>query len=146
MKNTYAVLLVVMSMLSANILLVQAEEGTIKASSAWQGQGQFFQVREKQALFVGAFSGIMFVETKQGTLDAAKIVCPGMVEVNLNDREEGLPEVTEDVESCQDVENLGCIGRQQVVDDVAEIVEDPPPFGDSRDDGCVVVVCEDHGR
>jgi hypothetical protein len=72
-------------LLLASVLSVPAEEGTVKATSAWQGQGRFFQVKEKQTLFVGAFSGIMFVETKQGALDAAKLVCPGLVEVNLND-------------------------------------------------------------
>jgi hypothetical protein len=74
-----------MLMLIAGVLSGHAEEGTVKATSAWQGQGQFFKVQEKQALFAGSFSGIMFVETKQGALDAAKIVCPGMVEVNLAD-------------------------------------------------------------
>jgi hypothetical protein len=85
MQSMYIALLVAVSMLVVGVHSVPAEEGTVKATSAWQGQGRFFQVKEKQALFVGAFSGIMFVETKQGTLDAAKIVCPGMVEVNLSD-------------------------------------------------------------
>lgn len=42
-------------------------------------------MQEKQALFVGAFSGIMLVEPKQGGLDVAKMLRPGMMEVNLND-------------------------------------------------------------
>jgi hypothetical protein len=60
-----------------------AEEGTVKATSAWQGQGQFFQVGKDQAFFVGGFEGIMYVETKTGALDAAKILCPGTVDLNL---------------------------------------------------------------
>ena len=43
----------------------------------------FFQAREKQALFVGAFSGTRLVEPKQGGLEVAKMLCPGMMEVNL---------------------------------------------------------------
>jgi hypothetical protein len=85
MKHMGAACLVAVALLTAGILAVQAEEGTVKATASWQGQGRFFKVRDKQALFAGAFSGIMFVETKSNTLDAAKIVCPGMVEVNLND-------------------------------------------------------------
>jgi len=64
---------------------LDAEEATIKVTAAWQAQGHFFQVREQQALFVGAFSGAMQVEPKQGGLNEAKMLCPGMMEVNLND-------------------------------------------------------------
>jgi hypothetical protein len=65
-----------------------AAEGTIKATATWVAEGRFYQVKEKQALFVGAFKGLMFVETKKGDLDAAKIVCPGMIEINLDDGNE----------------------------------------------------------
>jgi hypothetical protein len=61
-----------------------AEEGTVRATSAWVAEGRYFEVKEDQALFVGVFAGVMYVETKQNTLDAAKIVCPGMIEINLN--------------------------------------------------------------
>ena len=67
------------------IMPLSAEEATIKATAAWQAQGHFFQVREKQALFVGAFSGTMLVKPKQGGLDVANMLCPGMMEVNLPD-------------------------------------------------------------
>ena len=85
MKGYWNSLILSAVMFVASALLAQAEEGTVKATSAWVGQGQFFQVKEKQALFAGAFEGIMFVERKEGDLDAAKIVCPGMVEVNVDD-------------------------------------------------------------
>jgi hypothetical protein len=62
-----------------------AAEGTVKATATWVAEGQFYQVKEKQALFVGALKGLMFLESKQGDLDAAKIVCPGMIEINLDD-------------------------------------------------------------
>ena len=42
-------------------------------------------MQEKQALFVGTFSGTILAEPKQGGLDVAKMLCPGMMEVNLND-------------------------------------------------------------
>ena len=61
-----------------------AAEGTVKATATWAAQGRFFLVKEKQALFVGALKGLMFLENKQGDLDAARIVCPGMVEINLD--------------------------------------------------------------
>jgi hypothetical protein len=64
-------------------MAVVAEEGTVRATASWQGQGRFFLVQEQLALFVGAFEGIMFVETQKGDLDAAKLLCPGMLEINL---------------------------------------------------------------
>ena len=63
----------------------KAEEGTVTAMSAWQGRGQVFKVGENEALFVGGFGGIMFLENKKGVLDAAKIICPGTVDINRND-------------------------------------------------------------
>src|SRR5262245_18379243 len=55
-----------------------AEEVTVKATAAWQAQGHLFQVKEKQALFVGSFSGMLVVEPKQGALDIGKMLCPGL--------------------------------------------------------------------
>jgi hypothetical protein len=62
-----------------------AEEGMVRATSSWVAEGRYFEVKEEQALFVGAFAGVMYVETKTGAMDAAQILCPGMVEINLND-------------------------------------------------------------
>ena len=72
-------------LVALRIMPLYAEEATIKATAAWQGQGHFFLVQEKQALFVESFSGAMLVEPKQGGLNEAKMLCPGMMEVNLND-------------------------------------------------------------
>jgi hypothetical protein len=72
-------------LVALRIMPLYAEEATIKATAAWQMQGHFFQVRDQQALFIGAFSGTMLAEPKQGGLDVAKMLCPGMMEVNLND-------------------------------------------------------------
>jgi hypothetical protein len=57
----------------------------VRATSSWVAEGRYFEVRDDQALFVGAFAGVMYVETKQGAMDAAQIVCPGLIEINLND-------------------------------------------------------------
>ena len=60
-----------------------AEEATIEAFSAWQGRGQIFPTGVNQATFVGAFSGMIYVETEQGPLDAGFMVCPAMFEIDL---------------------------------------------------------------
>ena len=84
-------IVVTLSMLIAAHLTVEvgraaaAEEGTVQALAAWQGQGRFFQTGQDQALFFGAFGGTLFLQNQTGALDAAKIVCPAMLELNLND-------------------------------------------------------------
>jgi hypothetical protein len=62
-----------------------AGETSVKAWAVWQGQGRFYKATENLALFAGHFEGIMEVENKQGDLDAASMVCPATLEVNLTD-------------------------------------------------------------
>ena len=64
-------------------LALAAEEGTVNALASWQGQGRLFKTAEQQALFVGAFVGILFVENNQGALHAARILCPASMDVDL---------------------------------------------------------------
>lgn len=71
--------------LSSLAATAHAEEGTVSAVAAWRGQGSFYEVGETRALFLGAFSGTLFVESKQGDLDAARIVCPGAMEMSRQD-------------------------------------------------------------
>lgn len=61
-----------------------AEEATIRASAAWVGQGRFMPTGTSVVYFIGAFSGVMFVDGDQGPLNSAKIVCSGTIEVNIN--------------------------------------------------------------
>ena len=64
---------------------VKGEEGTVKAMSAWQSQGDLFKVGENKGYYLGAFGGVLFVEDEKGSLDAAHILCPGTMDINLED-------------------------------------------------------------
>jgi hypothetical protein len=57
---------------------------TIKAFSAWQGRGQIYETGPNRATFVGAFSGMVFVESQQGPIDAGFMVCPAVLDVDLS--------------------------------------------------------------
>ena len=59
------------------------EQQTVKALSAWQGMGATFQVDEKEALVIGALGGMMFIDGAKGSLDAASLICPATVSINL---------------------------------------------------------------
>lgn len=61
------------------------EETSVRAFSAWQGRGQIFETGPDQATFVGAFSGMIFIETQKGPLDAGYMVCPAILTLNLKD-------------------------------------------------------------
>lgn len=71
--------------LVAVIMPGHAGETSIKAWAVWQGQGRFYKATANLALFSGYFEGIMEVENKQGELNAASMICPGMLEVDLTD-------------------------------------------------------------
>ena len=85
MKRTVTWLMLCTLALVAPAVPVQAEEGTIKASATWQGQGRFYKGKDNLVLFAGYFGGIMYVENQQGALDSASLICPGFLEINLGD-------------------------------------------------------------
>ena len=63
-------------------LPAQSEEGTVKIHSPWKAKGQIYKVGPKQFQFVGEFGGIMYVETGEGTLDTAILVCPAVQDID----------------------------------------------------------------
>jgi hypothetical protein len=84
MARCMVLLIGLMMVIAAGTPAAHAEEGTVKASSPWFGKGRIYLVKEKQALFMGAFDGNLYMENQQGDFDKAKIICPGMVEINLD--------------------------------------------------------------
>jgi hypothetical protein len=58
---------------------------TVKAFSSWQGRGQIFETGPNRMTFVGAFSGMIYIETQKGPLDAGYMICPAYVDVNVTD-------------------------------------------------------------
>lgn len=61
------------------------EEATIKVFAAWRGQGSTIKTGEQQATFVGALSGVMYVDTEKGPIQTGTMVCPGSVTIGLED-------------------------------------------------------------
>jgi len=60
-----------------------AEEGTVRAMSPWQAQGEAFLVAPEQLQFLGKFEGILYLEKGGGDLDAALLLCPASQTVDL---------------------------------------------------------------
>jgi hypothetical protein len=85
MRRTAIGLITCTLALMAMMVPGHAGETSIKAWAAWQGQGRFYKATDTLALFSGYFEGVMEVEHKQGMLDAASMICPGMLEVHTTD-------------------------------------------------------------
>ncbi len=62
---------------------VSGQKGTATAASAWVGKGRIFETNEDEAMFVGAFIGVLYVETADKELDSMELVCPGSVDIDL---------------------------------------------------------------
>ena len=96
------------------------DEQSIKAFAAWQGRGQIFETGPDRVTFVGSFTGMIFVETDKGPLDAGFMVCPAILDVNIKDgMQEGKGRCTISAKdgsrayaelSCKGVHLVGCDG------------------------------------
>ena len=67
--------------------VMAGEEFKLQATATWQSKGSVYLIGENEALFVGGFSGVMFVTDGQGSLNAAQLICPGMMDINLQNGE-----------------------------------------------------------
>ncbi len=77
-------LLMALSLLIGFTLAAQAEEGTIKILAPWEGTGAIYKVGPNQFQTVGAFEGIMYVETEQGEFHTAIMVCPAVQDIDMD--------------------------------------------------------------
>ena len=63
---------------------VGAEQGTVRATSPWEGDGYAFPIGNDRVYMVAVFTGTIFVEDGKGALHTGSIVCPATVEGDLN--------------------------------------------------------------
>lgn len=66
-----------------------AEEGTVAAMAPWQGSGQVYQVAPNRRLILGRYAGIMYIETGEGSLDTAIMLCPAVQTIDTETKESG---------------------------------------------------------
>ena len=104
---------------------VAAQEQTVNAFAAYEGKGKVYMTGENKGTFVGAIVGQLFVESKDGPLHAGRIVCPGMMQLNLKNGEQagsGRCTITAKdggaqafaVWSCRGVHLVGCDGKMML--------------------------------
>jgi hypothetical protein len=84
MKRAMTILTSALALLASGVVDTRAaEHRTVKAMSAWVGQGRIVPTGTDEVYFVGAFRGTIFVENAEGGLHAGRILCPGTLEVNV---------------------------------------------------------------
>ena len=104
---------------------VAAQELTINAFAAYEGEGKVYMTGENKGTFVGAIVGQLFVESEYGPLHAGRIVCPGMMQLNLkNGKQAGSGRCTITAKdggaqafavwSCRGVHLVGCDGKMML--------------------------------
>ncbi len=53
-----------------------AEQDTLQAIMPWEAEGRVFQVDTSTMMFLGAFTGVMYIESSQGEMHEAFVMCP----------------------------------------------------------------------
>ncbi len=112
------------SLIAAPTVAAQAQEQTVNAFAAYEGEGKVYLTGENKGTFVGAIVGQLVVETKNGPHHAGRIVCPGMMQLNLKNGKQagsGQCTITADdgtrafaVWSCRGVHLVGCDGKMML--------------------------------
>ena len=72
------------ALLLLNFLPVHAaEQDTVQAIIPWEADGRVFQVDTSTLMFLGAFKGVMYIESSQGEMHEAFVMCPIIQTLNL---------------------------------------------------------------
>jgi hypothetical protein len=59
------------------------EPDSLKGVAVFEGEGMLFQLEDQNAYFVGGYVGVMVVGNDKEALNAATMVCPATIEINL---------------------------------------------------------------
>ena len=60
-----------------------AEQDTVQAIIPWEASGRVFQVDTSTMMFLGAFTGVMYIESSQGEMHEAFVMCPIVQKLSL---------------------------------------------------------------
>jgi len=60
-----------------------AEQDTVQAIIPWEANGRVFQVDTSTMMFLGAFTGVMYIESSRGEMHEAFVMCPITQKLNL---------------------------------------------------------------
>lgn len=90
-----------------------AKEGTVQAIIPWEGEGRVFQVTTNTIMFLGSLKGVMYIESSDGEMHEALVVCPIVQEISLetgSTNASGRCEITTGPDSVA-YAKISCIGK-----------------------------------
>src|SRR5210317_944731 len=107
-----------------------AENDTVQAIIPWEASGRVFQVDTSTMLFLGAFTGVMYIESSQGEMHEAFVMCPITQKVNLktsNSEAVGYCEISASPENVAYAE-LTCDGEVGSCDGTFKLIDGEGEF------------------
>jgi hypothetical protein len=81
-KRSYLVSAVVLLLLYLSPVY-SAEQDTLQAIIPWEAEGRVFTVNTGTMMFLGAFKGVMYVESSRGEMHEAFVMCPLIQKITL---------------------------------------------------------------
>jgi len=67
----------------ASTVIYAADKDTVQAIIPWDANGRVFQVDTSTMMFLGAFTGVMYIESSHGEMHEAFVMCPIIQKVDL---------------------------------------------------------------
>ena len=81
-KRSY--LMAAVALLPLNLSPVYAaDQDTVQATIPWEAAGRVFRVDTSTVMFLGAFTGVMYIESSRGEMHEAFVMCPMTQKLNL---------------------------------------------------------------
>lgn len=81
-KRSFLISAAVWLLLNSSTVLA-AEQNTVQAVIPWDAEGRVFQVDTDKLLFLGALKGVMYIESSEGEMHEAYVMCPIIQTLNL---------------------------------------------------------------
>ena len=81
-KRSYLMAAVALLLLNLSPVYA-AEKDTVQAIIPWEAAGRVFQVDTSTMMFLGAFTGVMYIESSRGEMHEAFVMCPIIQKLNL---------------------------------------------------------------
>ena len=81
-KRSYLMTAVALLLLNLSPVYA-AEQDTVQATIPWEAAGRVFQVDTSTIMFLGAFTGVMYIESSRGEMHEAFVMCPITQKLNL---------------------------------------------------------------
>lgn len=84
-KRSWIAFLLGLTLLGSSAAL-QAREESVEVTMPWDGDGTIYYIGIDKRLFLGAFEGIMYIQTNVGELDAAFADCPAVMHIDVKSK------------------------------------------------------------